>query len=295
MTSLKFKGAGIAMITPFRADKSIDFKSLGKLIEHVIANGIDYLVVLGTTGENVTLSTDEKNAVISFVIEATKKRVPIVFGIGGNNTSEVVHLIKDRDFEGIDAILSVCPYYNKPTQNGLYLHFKEIASACPVPIILYNVPGRTGSNMTAETTIKLASDFKNIVAIKEASGSMEQMSYIIRDKPKDFQLISGDDGLALPIIALGGAGVISVIGNAFPKELSDMVNFALKGNFKAAQPIHLKLIELMCTMFVEGNPGGVKAALEILKIVPNNLRLPLAPVSKPTYQKIEKLIEGLKS
>jgi 4-hydroxy-tetrahydrodipicolinate synthase len=293
MAVSKLKGLGVAMVTPFRNDKSIDFKALENLIKH-LSNGADYLVVMGTTGENVTLSKDEKNAVLDFVIESNKAKLPIVYGIGGNNTAEVVNAIKERNFKGIDALLSVSPYFNKPAQAGIYEHFKEVASACPIPVMLYNVPGRTGSNMNADTTLKLAHDFKNIIAIKEASGNLEQISTILRDKPKNFQLISGDDSLILPIIALGGYGVISVSGNALPKQIGKLTHFALEGKIQEARQLHYKLIDFNSAMFAEGSPAGVKAALEALGVAPANLRLPLVPVSPALKQKIEKLVKELK-
>ena len=289
----KLKGTGVAIVTPFRKDSSVDFLSLEKLVNHLINNGIDFLVVLGTTGEAATLNIDEKKAILNFVIETVDKRVPIVAGFGGNNTGEIVSSIKHYNFNGIDAILSVAPYYNKPSQKGLYNHYKAIATASSLPIILYNVPGRTTVNISAETCLKLASDFKNIVAVKEASGNFEQIMHILKDKPDNFMVISGDDLLTLPLISMGIHGVISVTANAFPKEYSDLVNFALKGKFKDAMNIQSKMLEIMQTLFVEGNPAGVKAALKILDIVPNYLRLPLDTVSKATYNKLTKLIEQL--
>jgi 4-hydroxy-tetrahydrodipicolinate synthase len=294
MNNKKFTGTGVAIVTPFRNDGSIDFKSLGKLLEHIIKGGVNYIVVLGTTGESVTLTKDEKKAVVNFVIDTVSCRVPVVMGIGGNNTQEIIDTINQQDFNGIDAILSVSPYYNKPSQQGLYLHFKSIATASPVPVILYNVPGRTGSNISAETTIKLASEFSNIVAIKEASGNLTQIMQIINHKPKGFQVISGDDILTIPMMALGSAGVISVMANAYPKELSDMVNHALKGEFTKASVIHYKMLDIMNALFEEGNPSGIKAMLDILKIVPNNLRLPLAQVSEKLHGKLDLLSKKAK-
>jgi 4-hydroxy-tetrahydrodipicolinate synthase len=294
MMQVKLKGTGVALITPFRKDSSIDFKSLEKITEHVINGGVDFLVVLGTTGEAATLSKDEKDAIINYVIDINNKRLPIVVGFGGNNTCDVVGSIKARNFERIDAILTVTPYYNKPSQEGLYEHYKEIACASPVPVVLYNVPGRTGVNMTAETTIKIASEIDNILAVKEASGNFDQITRILRDKPKDFQVISGDDGITLPLISIGACGIISVVANALPKEFSEMVNHALKGNLKSAQAMHYKLTDFFQAMFAEGNPAGVKAALEILGIISNNLRLPLTPVSNSHYKKLEKIIQQIK-
>ncbi len=289
----KLKGTGVAIITPFRKDSSIDFLSLEKLISHVLNNGVDYLVVLGTTGEVSTLNRDEKKAILNFAIDTVDKRVPIVAGFGGNNTSELISSIKHYNFNGIDAILSVAPYYTKPTQKGLYNHYKAIATASSLPVILYNIPGRTSINISAETTVKLANDFKNIVAVKEASGDLEHVMHILKNKPDDFMVISGDDLLTLPLISMGIHGVISVTANAFPKEFSDLINFALKGQFKDAMNIQSKMLEIIQTLFIEGNPAGVKAALKILDISPNYLRLPLEPVSKTTYNKLFNLIEEL--
>ncbi|HEX2395922.1 MAG TPA: 4-hydroxy-tetrahydrodipicolinate synthase [Bacteroidales bacterium] len=294
MDQKKFSGTGVAIVTPFRNDGSVDFKSLGKLLEHLIKGGVSYIVVLGTTGESVTLSKDEKKAVINFVTDTIGGKIPVVVGIGGNNTEEVLDMVRQTDFSAIDAVLSVSPYYNKPSQQGLYLHFKAIATASPVPVILYNVPGRTGSNISAETTVRLASDCKSIIATKEASGNLAQVMQIISCKPKSFQVISGDDALSLPIIALGGCGVISVAANAYPREISDMINQALKGDFTKACTLHYKMLDIVNAMFEEGNPSGIKALLEIMKIAPNNLRLPLAPVSAKLYSKMELLAKKLK-
>ena len=291
MAKNKLKGTGVAIVTPFKNDGSIDFKSYEKLIEHLISNGVNYLVVLGTTGEAATLNKDEKQALVSYTIEVVKKRVPIVVGVGGNNTQEVVNTIKSCNFKGIDAILSATPYYNKPNQRGLYLHYKTIANASPIPVILYNVPGRTGVNMTAETTLKLAHEFENIIAVKEASANISQIMYILKYKPENFMVISGDDALTLPLIALGASGVISVVANACPKAFCEMVDFSLKGNFKAAQTAHYKLLEITDALFEEGSPAGAKAALNSLGIIENNLRLPLTGVTKPMYSKIAKLLE----
>jgi 4-hydroxy-tetrahydrodipicolinate synthase len=294
MTQKKFTGTGVAIITPFRKDRSIDFKSLEKLLEHLINNGIDYIVALGTTGESATLSKDEKNAVVNYVIEVVNNRVPLVVGMGSNNTQEIVNSIKSNSFKNIDAILSVAPYYNKPSQAGIYEHFKSIADACPVPVIIYNVPGRTSSNISAETTVRLARDVKGIIAVKEASGNLGQIMNIIKNKPRNFLVISGDDILTLPMIAIGGAGVISVAANAFPKQVSDLVNFALKNDMVKANEIHYKLMDLINALFEEGNPSGIKAVLDILKICPDNLRLPLLQVSDMHYKKIGEIISKLK-
>lgn len=286
----KFTGTGVALITPFHKYNAIDFGAIEKLVEHTITNHVDYLVVLGTTGESATLSEDEKNAVVDFIVESVAGRVPVVKGIGGNNTQEIVDKIKKSSFSGIDAMLSVCPYYNKPQQKGIYYHFKTIASVSPVPVILYNVPGRTGANMSAETTLELARDFENIVAIKEASGNFSQIMKIIQDKPKDFTVISGDDALTLPLIALGAEGVISVIANAFPAEFSEMVNLCLKGDFENARKIHYSLNDIINALFEDGSPAGIKAALQILDIAQNYLRLPLVKVNKSVYLQINNLI-----
>ena len=286
----KFSGTGVAIVTPFRTDTSVDFKSLGNLVENLISKGIDYLVVLGTTGESVTLNKAEKKAVVNYVVDINSGRVPIVVGVGGNNTGEILTQIKKSHFDGIDAILSVAPYYNKPTQKGLFLHYEMIAATCPVPVILYNVPGRTGVNMKAETTLELATKSKNIVAIKEASGDLDQIVRIMKNKPDGFQVISGDDSLTIPIIAEGGVGVISVLANAFPAEISKLVSSALKGNFKEACNIHFKFTELLDLLFIDGNPAGIKAILHQMKYLSNSLRLPLTPVEQETYDKISKLI-----
>jgi 4-hydroxy-tetrahydrodipicolinate synthase len=293
MTALnsKFKGTGVALITPFRNDDSIDFKALSKLVEYQISNSVDYLVVLGTTGESVTLTNDEKHAVIDAVIETVNKRVPIVVGIGGNNTQEIINKVKSFDFSNIDGILSVSPYYNKPSQAGIYEHFKAIASSASVPVIIYNVPGRTGSNICADTTLKLAEEFKNIVAVKEASGNMVQVMDIINRKPKDFMVISGDDALAFPIACIGGSGVISVVANAFPKEFSEMMNLALDKKIMQARTIHYQLLDIINLLFADGSPSGIKAVLSMKKLANNHLRLPLVPVNKTVY---DKLAEQLK-
>lgn len=284
----------MAMVTPFSSNYQIDYPALDKLIEFLIGNGVNYLVVQGTTAETATLSDSEKRQLADYVVKKVNGRVPIVLGIGGNDTHKVIESYAKFDLTGIDAILSVTPYYNKPTQKGLYLHFKTIAQNTHLPIIVYNVPGRTGVNMTAETTLKLAHEFQGkIVAVKEASGNLTQMGYILRDRPSNFLVLSGDDGLTLPQISIGADGVISVLGNCAPAKFSRMVNLALQGNFTDAAKLHLGLIELIDLLFVEGNPGGVKAALNALGLIENVLRLPLAPVSDSTYDKIKKEIEKL--
>lgn len=276
----KFEGTGVAIITPFRKDDSIDFKALGKLLHHLLQGQVEYLVVLGTTGESVTLRQDEKDAIVEFVKDTVDGKIPIVVGIGGNNTQEVAAKISQMNYKGIAGVLSVAPYYNKPGQRGLYQHFKVVAEECPVPVIIYNVPGRTGSNMAAETTVKLAQDFSNIIAVKEASGNLVQIMDILRSKPSGFQVISGDDALTLPMIALGGCGVISVVANALPLEWSTMVRHALAGNYEEARKLHYKLLPFASLLFAEGSPAGVKSALATMNIIPNYLRLPLTPVSK---------------
>ncbi|MBX2982816.1 MAG: 4-hydroxy-tetrahydrodipicolinate synthase [Flavobacteriales bacterium] len=282
----RFRGLGVALVTPFRANGAIDHAALAKVIEHQITGGIDYLVVMGTTGESATISTEEKKHLLAQVIEVVHNRIPIVFGIGGNNTAEVVEQLQAFDMDGVDAILSVSPYYNKPTQEGIYQHYKALAQVSLRPIILYNVPGRTMSNIAAETTLRLARDFKNIIAIKEASGNLDQVGLILKHRPEDFLVISGDDALTLPILALGGDGVISVVGNGLPEEFARLVHAALKGDFQTAQKEHLNLIELITLLFVEGNPGGIKEVLKALGLCDVHMRLPLVPVSEGTAKKI---------
>jgi 4-hydroxy-tetrahydrodipicolinate synthase len=288
MPEKKIKGTGVAIVTPFRKDGSVDFKSLEKLVNFLISKGVDYLVVLGTTGETPVLSKDEKQAIVNQVIEVNNKRVPIIQGLGGNNTLELLNALQNCNFEGVDALLSVTPYYNKPGQEGLYQHYKLIAQASPLPVILYNVPGRTGTNLSAETTLRLAKDFgKQLVAVKEASGNIPQIMNILKDKPQTFQLISGDDALTFPIISLGGSGVISVAANAFPGEFSTMVRLMLDEKNAEARKIHYKMLPIIELLFAEGSPTGVKAFLDVMGIVPNYLRLPLIPASKELYKKIE--------
>lgn len=282
----RFRGLGVALVTPFRANGAIDHAALEKVIEHQITGGVDYLVVMGTTGESVTLSAEEKKLVLSEAIELVRNRIPIVLGIGGNNTAEVVAQLESYDLSGVDGILSVSPYYNKPTQEGIYQHYRALAQASLLPILLYNVPGRTMSNITAETTLRLARDFKNIVGIKEASGNLDQIATILKHRPADFLVISGDDALTLPILALGGDGVISVVGNALPAEFKTLVHAAMKGDLATARTEHFKLLELMTYLFLEGNPGGIKEALKVLGLCENHLRLPLVPVGEATAKKI---------
>jgi 4-hydroxy-tetrahydrodipicolinate synthase len=289
----KLRGTGVAVITPFKNDSSIDFKALGKVIDHIITGGVNYLVLLGTTSEAVTLTQQEKIAVVSHVTEVCNNRIPVVIGLGGNNTMQVENDILRTDFTGISAILSVAPYYNKPGQKGLYNHFKVISEASPVPVIIYNVPGRTGSNIDADTTLKLAWDCNNIAAIKEASGDLKQVMEIIRDAPEEFLVISGDDLITLPLIALGAAGVISVLGNAFPAEWSEMVRLALKGNIRQASELHYKYLEMIELLFTDGNPAGVKAILNNLNICGNNVRLPLTPAGRTTTTRISSIMNDL--
>ncbi|MBS1646831.1 MAG: 4-hydroxy-tetrahydrodipicolinate synthase [Bacteroidetes bacterium] len=290
----QLKGTGVAIVTPFTATGSVDFLGLSKLIKHLIKGKVDYLVALGTTGETATLSKEEKQQVIAHVIKETKKRIPLVLGVGGNNTQEIVETLKHTDLTAFSAILSVSPYYNKPSQQGIYEHYKAIAQATDKPIILYNVPGRTGSNILADTTLKLAHQFKNIVAIKEASGNIEQCMSIIKNKPKPFLVISGDDNLTLPLLACGADGVISVLANAFPKDFSEMVRMGLKGNFTAAQKLHYKTFEITNQLFADGNPGGVKYALELLKICGATLRLPLVKPNELVQQRLKHLVTSYK-
>jgi len=288
------KGTGVALITPFHNYGTIDFTSLGKLTKHVIEGGVDFLVALGTTSEVPVLSADEKNAVLNQILEITDGKVPVIIGVGGNNTQGIVDSLKSIDFEGISGILSVAPYYNKPNQKGLYFHFKSISAASPVPVILYNVPGRTSSNINAETTLRLANEYSNIAGIKEASGDLGQIMQIIKNRPKGFSVLSGDDALTYPMLALGADGVISVVANAFPRQFSQMVNLALKGNYEEARSMHYELMELIEALFEDGNPAGIKAALDAIGIVGNNLRLPLVKANKATYNKITTLVNKIK-
>ena len=287
----KLKGTGVAIITPFKNDSSIDFAALGRVINWVITGGVNYIVVLGTTGETSTLSKDEKHAVVSYVVEAVDGKVPLIAGIGGNNTQEVINNIRQYDLSAISAVLSVAPYYNKPNQRGLFQHFKTIATWSPVPVIIYNVPGRTGCNISADTCLELAHNCENIIGVKEASGDMSQIMKIIKGKPENFDVISGDDMLTLPVIAAGGSGVISVLANAFPAAVTELVNNALRNNLKSAREIQFRYLEMIDLLFTEGNPAGVKAMLNVLNISSNLLRLPLVPVSRPTMTRIQKAIE----
>ncbi|MDO5129611.1 MAG: 4-hydroxy-tetrahydrodipicolinate synthase [Prevotellaceae bacterium] len=289
-----FKGLGIALITPFCEDGSVDYKSLVRLMEYQLDNGADFFCILATTGETPCLTKDEKQKIKDLVVSTVKGRVPILMGCGGNNTAAVVEELKTGDFRGIDGVLSVCPYYNKPSQEGLYQHFKAIAAATSLPVVLYNVPGRTGVNLKAETTVRLARDCENIVAIKEASGSLEQVDEIIKNKPKDFAVISGDDALTFPMISCGAEGVISVIGNALPKEFSRMIRLEFKGEYEGARKIHHRFTELFSLLFVDGNPAGVKAMLHEMGFIENVLRLPLVPTRISTLQKMSEILKELK-
>ena len=293
MARLDLKGLGIALITPFKQDGSVDFDSLGRLLDYQLKNGADYLVVLGTTGETPTLTENEKDEIKRFIVEKVNHKVPLILGCGGNCTSSVVEQAKRVNPAEFDAILTVAPFYNKPSQEGLYQHYKAIAEASPVPVVLYNVPGRTGVNIAASTTLRLARDFENIIAVKEASGNMSQIDEIIENKPKDFVVISGDDGITFPLITLGAVGVISVIGNAFPAEFSKMVRLALNGDYESARKIHRQFSELFSLLFVDGNPAGVKSMLSMMGFVENRLRLPLVPTTLTTYDKIKFVLEKL--
>lgn len=289
-----FKGLGIALITPFLEDGSVDYKSLIRLVEYQLDNGADFFCILATTGETPTLTAEEKQKIKDLVVDLVGGRVPILVGCGGYNTAEIVQELKTRDFRGVDGILSVCPYYNKPSQEGLYQHFKAIAAATTLPVVLYNVPGRTGVNMKAETTVRLARDCKNIVAIKEASGNLEQVDEIIKNKPKDFDVISGDDALTFPMISCGAVGVISVIGNALPREFSKMIRLQMKGEYDGARKIHHRFIDLFSLLFVDGNPAGVKAMLHEMGYIQNVLRLPLVPTRISTLQRMSEIMKELK-
>ena len=286
----KIKGTGVALITPFNEDFSIDYASLEKLINHQIDGAIDYLVVMGTTGESVVLSKSEKREVVDFCKKINAGRLPIILGLGSNNTFALVEEIKSTEFDGIDAVLSVSPYYNKPTQEGIYLHYKMITEVCPLPIILYNVPGRTASNISAETTLRLANDFENIVAVKEASGDLQQIAEIIEKRTANFLVLSGDDGLTSKMIAMGGDGVIAVIGQSHPKDFSAMVRAGLKGDIEKANQLHEKLSPIYEPLYIDGNPAGIKATLNIMGICKNILRPPLVRVTDKTYNNLKRFI-----
>jgi 4-hydroxy-tetrahydrodipicolinate synthase len=286
----KFVGTGVALVTPFKIDKSVDFEALVKLVEFNIDNGTDYLVINGTTGESATITNEEKLAIIDVIVKTNNGRLPLVLGVGGNNTANVVNELKTRDFSNIDAILSVAPYYSKPTQEGFYQHFKAIAEASPVDVILYNVPGRTAKNMSVETTLRLANDFKNVVAVKEAGNNTQQYLELIKNKPADFLIISGDDDLALAITLAGGSGVISVIGQAFPEAFSKMIQLGLEGKNKEAYQIHFQLMDVVNYIFEENNPAGIKTVLQALNITSNEVRLPLVKTSSELQSKIAKFV-----
>ena len=289
-----FKGLGIALVTPFKQDGSVDYEALLRLVDYQLDNGADFFCILATTGETPTLTADEKARIKQLVVDKVQARVPILMGCGGNNTAAVVEELKNGDFKGIDGILSVCPYYNKPSQEGLYQHFKAIAAATSLPVVLYNVPGRTGVNLKAETTVRLARDCENIVAIKEASGNLEQVDEIIKNKPEDFDVISGDDSLTFPMVSCGAVGVISVIGNALPKEFSKMIRLQMRGEYDPARKIHHRFTDLFSLLFVDGNPAGVKAMLHEMGFIENVLRLPLVPTRISTLQRMSELLRDLK-
>ncbi|MBK7307363.1 MAG: 4-hydroxy-tetrahydrodipicolinate synthase [Chitinophagaceae bacterium] len=288
----QLQGTGVAIITPFKATMEVDFDALGKLIDFIIEGGIDYIITLGTTGETPTLDTEEQFDIINYTLEKVHDRVPVVVGVGGNNTKEVMENLQSYPLEKAAAVLCASPYYNKPSQEGIFQHYKNLAVASPKPVILYNVPGRTGSNMTAETTLRLAKEVDNIAGIKEASGNMVQCMHILRDRPDDFLVVSGDDHITLPLIACGMDGVISVVANCFPKDFSDMVRYSLQGDFGAARPLHYKCLEGNDLLFAENNPAGVKAFLFELGLIENILRLPLVPLSDAVHQKVKTYLKS---
>ena len=289
-----FKGLGIALVTPFKTDGSIDYAALKRLIEYQTDNGADFLCILGTTSESPCLDQEERAEIKRFVVEVNQGRLPVLMGCGGNNTKAVVKDLQSFDLRGVDGILSVCPYYNKPSQEGLYRHFKMIADNCPLPVVLYNVPGRTGINLKSETTVRLANDCRNIVAVKEAGGSLEQVDEIIKNKPAHFDVLSGDDALTFPMIASGAAGVISVIGNALPREFSRMIRLEFNGEYEPARKIHHRFTELYSLLFVDGNPAGVKALLHEMGFIENELRLPLVPTRVATVQKMAAILQEMR-
>jgi 4-hydroxy-tetrahydrodipicolinate synthase len=293
MINHPFSGTGVAIVTPFMQNGDLDKTGLKKLITHLINGKVDYLVVLGTTGENATISKEEKQEIFSLVSEYNENKIKLVAGIGGNDTRNIINAFSSFDLTGYSAILSVSPYYNKPNQEGLYQHYKAINNASPLPVIMYNVPGRTGMNVSAATTLRIARDCKNIIATKEASGNMEQMMQIISDKPDGFELISGDDGLTLPLIACGAIGVISVVANAYPAQFSTMVKYCLEGNFSEARPIHEKMLPIINSLFAEGSPSGVKAYLSAMGIVEESFRLPVVGVSDALKNTIHNLMKSI--
>ena len=285
--SIELKGTGVALVTPFKTNGDVDFNALERIVNYIIGGKVEYLVMLGTTGETATLSAEEKKEVVQCITSATDKRIPLVLGVGGNNTSALLKHLEELDTTGLSAILSVSPYYNKPNQDGIMRHYTALAEVSALPLILYNVPGRTGSNMTAETTLRLA-EHKNIVAIKEASGNLDQCMAILQQKQNSFQVISGDDAYTLPFISCGMSGVISVVANAYPLLYSEMVRLCLSGDYESARPLHYKLLNTIKLMFADGSPGGVKAYLNLMGLCENTVRLPLAPVSANTYAEIKK-------
>ncbi|MEI2760044.1 MAG: 4-hydroxy-tetrahydrodipicolinate synthase [Bacteroidia bacterium] len=289
----KFTGTGVALVTPFLKNGKTDFDSLGRIVNHVIKGGVEYLVIMGTTGESVTLTKEEKKDILKFIGEVGNKRTPVVYGVGGNNTLEAARELEHIDASMADAILSVSPYYNKPSQAGIVQHYKTLSSATKLPIILYNVPGRTGSNLLPQTTLEIAAKYKNIIGIKEASGNMEQIMYLIQNRNKGFLVISGDDAITMPLIAAGADGVISVIANAYPKQFSTMVRLALQGKIVESRKLHYQLLDLIPLLFAEGSPSGIKYVLSQMGICQNYFRLPVAPVSKKLEQKINTLIKGI--
>jgi 4-hydroxy-tetrahydrodipicolinate synthase len=289
-----FKGLGIAMITPFTDEGEVDYASLKKLVDFQITNGADFLCILCTTSETPCLTNEEKKKIKNLVVDVNGGRVPIIMGCGGNNTAAVVRELQGTDFSGVDAVLSVCPFYNKPSQEGLYQHFKKISEASPLPVVLYNVPGRTGVNLKPETTVRLANDCENIIAIKEASGSLEQVDEIIKNKPDRFDVLSGDDALTFSMVASGAAGAISVIGNALPKQVSRMIRLEFNGEYEPARKIHHMFTELYSLLFVDGNPAGVKALLNEMGFIKNNLRLPLVPTRITTREKMAEILKKLR-
>lgn len=288
----EFVGTGVALVTPFKEDKSIDFDALGKLVEFNISNGINYLVINGTTGESATITSDEREQLVAFIADVNKGRLPLVLGVGGNNTLAVVEELKSTNLSQIDAILSVAPYYSKPTQEGLYQHFKVVAEASPKPVIVYNVPGRTSKNMEASTTIRLANDFDNIIAVKEAGNNVQQYLELIKNKPKGFHVISGDDDLALNVVLAGASGVISVIGQGFPKEFSSLIQLGLEGKNREAYELHYRLMDVINMIFEENNPAGIKSVLKTKNIISDEVRLPLVPVSDDLQQRIADFVRN---
>lgn len=294
MINSKLVGMGIALVTPFKEDDSVDYQALIRLVDYQVNNGANYLVVMGTTGEVATLTCEERQKVLETVVQVNSGRLPIVLGLGGNCTKFVLDQIAQQDFSHVDAILSVTPYYNKPSQEGIFQHYSMIAEASPIPVILYNVPSRTGVNISADVTLRLAHKYSNIIAVKEASGKFSQIDDIIKNKPKDFMVISGDDGITFPLITLGAVGVISVLGNAVPREFSRMVRLALDGELEQARAIHYKFIDMIELLFKEGSPAGVKTLLSVMGIIENKLRLPLVPTTLDTHDQIDELLQQLK-